>query len=124
MISVEEALKKLLSYVDVLPKEEVAVLEKLASLDYIDVIITGTPRERSIHAKGLAANKKAVITAMEDLCSIPERYGVPVLTMSGFPSPIVDEMLGAAKIPIYRTVEECALAAYALVANARVRGEA
>jgi len=102
-------------------EDEVGVIRKLASLDYIDGIITGTPRERSLRVRGLAAQKKAVIDAMEELCRIPKEQGTALLTMSGMPSPTVDEMLKAAGVPVYSTVEECALAMYALVQYGRIR---
>ena len=102
-------------------EEETAVIEKLASLDNIDGIITSVPRDRTLHAKSLAEQRKAVITAVDEFCHIPERYGTPVITRSMMPSETVEELLRAANIPIYETVEECALAMYALVRYAQIR---
>jgi len=53
------------------------VIEKLASLDNIDGIITSVPRDRSLRAKSLADQRKAVITAVDEFCQIPKRYGKP-----------------------------------------------
>ena len=102
-------------------EEETAVIEKLASLDNVDGIITSVPRDRSLRAKSLADQRKAVITAVDAFSRIPERYGTPVITRSMMPSEMVEELLRAARIPIYDTVEECVLAMYALVRYARIR---
>jgi len=102
-------------------EEETAVIEKLASLDNIDGIITSVPRDRSLRARSLADQRKAVITAVDEFCQIPERYGTPVITRSMMPSETVEELLRAAKIPIYQTVEECVLAMYALVRYGQIR---
>ncbi len=102
-------------------EEETAVIEKLASLDNIDGIITSVPRDRSLRAKSLADQRKAVITAVDDFCRIPERHGKPVITRSMAPSETVDELLQAANIPVYQAVEECVLAMYALVRYGQIR---
>ncbi len=102
-------------------EEEAAVIEKLASLENIDGIITGVPRDRSLRVKGLAEQRKAVITAVDEFCKIPERYGKPIITRAMMPSEPVEELLKAAKIPIYETTEECVLAMYALVRYAQIR---
>jgi len=44
-----------------------------------------------------------------------------VITRSMMPSEMVEELLQAAHIPIYETVEECVLAMYALVRYAQIR---
>jgi acyl-CoA synthetase (NDP forming) len=95
-------------------EEEVAVLEKMASLDNIDAIITGPPRGQSIHVRGLAEQKKAVITALDQFCKIPEKYGKPLLVRSMGTDSLTKEMLRAAKIPIFGSTEECSLAMSAL----------
>lgn len=102
-------------------EDEVAVIEKLASLDNIDGIITGVPRERSLRARGLAEQKKAVITAIDQFCQIPKKYGVPLITRSMMASETSETFLRAAKIPTYETTEECVLAMYALARYGQIR---
>jgi acyl-CoA synthetase (NDP forming) len=102
-------------------EEEVAVIEKLASLDNVDAIITGVPRDRSLHAKGVAAQRRAVINAVEQFCEIPKRHGTPIIARSMMPSETLEELLREAKIPVYDSVEECVLATYALARYAQIR---
>ena len=102
-------------------EEETAVIEKLASLGNIDGIITSVPRDRSLRVKGLAEQKKAVITAIDSFAKIPEKYGAPLITRSLMPSDLAEELLRSAKVPIYQTVEECVLAMYALVRYGQIR---
>ena len=102
-------------------EEETAVIEKLATLDNIDGIITTVPRDRSLHAKSLVDQRRAAITAIDAFRQIPKRYGTPVITRSLMPSDAVEELLRDAKIPIYETVEESVLAMYALVRYAQIR---
>ena len=102
-------------------EDEAAVIEKLASLENIDGIITSVPRDRSLRAKSLADQRKAVITAVDEFCQIPAKYGTPVITRSTMSSGVVDELLRAANIPVYETVEECVLAMYALVRYGQIR---
>ncbi len=105
-------------------EEEVAVVAKLASLENIDGIITGVPRERTLSKGTLAEQKKAIITALDDFCRIPERTGTPIIARTFGPSAVADELLKAAKIPVYETTEQCALAMYALVRYGQIqRGE-
>ncbi|MCZ2108176.1 MAG: hypothetical protein LC118_01165, partial [Dehalococcoidia bacterium] len=105
-------------------EEEVAVVAKLASLENIDGIITGVPRERTLSKGTLAEQKKAIITALDDFCRIPERTGTPIVARTFGPSAVADELLKAAKIPVYETTEQCALAMYALVRYGQIqRGE-
>jgi acyl-CoA synthetase (NDP forming) len=102
-------------------EEETAVIEKLASLENIDAIITSVPRDRSLRPGSLAEQRKAVITAVDEFCKIPQRYGKPVITRSMMPSDTVEELLRAANIPIYQTTEECVLGMYALARYAQIR---
>lgn len=105
-------------------EEEVAVVAKLASLDNIDGIITGVPRERTLRKGTLAEQKKNIITALDDFARIPERTGTPIVARTFGPSAIADELLKAAKIPVYETTEQCALAMYALARYGQIkRGE-
>jgi acyl-CoA synthetase (NDP forming) len=103
-------------------EKEVAVIEKLATLDNIDGIITSVPRDRSLRTKTLAEQRMAVITAVDTFCRLPGRYGKPIIARSANQrSPFVEDLLQAAGIPIYQSVEECSLAAYALARYGRIR---
>jgi acyl-CoA synthetase (NDP forming) len=101
--------------------DEVRVIEKLASLDYIDGIITNVPREASYRSSSLAERKKAVITAADDFVGIPEKYGKPIVTQKLMPSETVVEILRSARIPMYDTPRQCALAMYALTRYAWIK---
>lgn len=101
-------------------EDEVHVIEKLASLDYIDGIITETPRDRSLRAKTFAEDRKAVITAVDEFCRIPQRYSTPIITHSVMPSRTVSELLRVGGVPVYDSAEKCALAMYALVRHGEV----
>ena len=100
---------------------EVRVVEKLASLDYIDGIITNAPREWSFEAESLADRKRDVIAAVEIFGGLPEKYGKPIITQNMMPSQMVLELLRGALIPIYDTPRECALAMYALTRYAEIK---
>ncbi|MCP4750306.1 MAG: hypothetical protein GY866_05405 [Proteobacteria bacterium] len=102
---------------------EVSVIEKLATFDYIDGIITNVPTERSYSAPSLAERKTAMITAMADFGRIPKKYGKPVVTQKMMPSESTIEIMRDAKIPIYNTPQECALAMYALMKYAAIKKE-
>jgi acyl-CoA synthetase (NDP forming) len=101
--------------------EEVRVIEKLASLDYIDGIITNVPHDWMFRTESLAEQKKQVITAVDAFCGIPAKYEKPIVTQSTLPSEAVAELLRSARIPIYRTRQECALAMDALARYARIK---
>jgi len=100
---------------------EVRVIEQLAALDYIDAIITNVPRDNSFGKGSLAERKKAVITALDQFASIPEKYGKPLITQRLMPSEISVEILRNARIPMYDTPQDCALAMYALARYAQIR---
>jgi len=102
-------------------EDEVRVIEKLASFEYIDGIITETPRDRSLAAGSFAEGRKAVITALDEFCRLPGRYSTPIITHSVMQSPAVAELLRVGKVPIYDSAEKCALAMYALVHHAEAR---
>ena len=101
--------------------EEVRVIEKLASLEYIDGIITSVPHDRIFNTSSLAEQKKAVITAADAFCGIPEKYGKPIIANTMMPSETVADLLRSARIPMYATRRDCALAMLALVEYARIK---
>ncbi len=101
--------------------DEVRVIEMLASLDYIDGIITNVPREASYKASSLAEGKKAAITALDDFAGIPEKHGKPIITQRLMPSEISVEFMRSARIPMYDSPYECALAMSALTRYARIK---
>jgi acyl-CoA synthetase (NDP forming) len=101
--------------------EEVRVIDKLASLEYIDGIITGVPHDRMFNASSLAEHKKSVITAVDAFCGIPEKYGKPIITSTMMPSETTTELLRSARIPMYSTRRDCAIAMLALVEYARIK---
>jgi acyl-CoA synthetase (NDP forming) len=72
-------------------------------------------------AESFGARRKIVIDAVEQFCRIPETYGKPVITQQIVPSQAVVEMLQHARIPIYNTTEECALAMTALTKYAEIK---
>jgi acyl-CoA synthetase (NDP forming) len=101
--------------------DEVRVIEKLASLDYVDGIITNVPRDSSFSASSLAERKKAVITAVDTFGEIPEKTRKPIITQRMMPSENVKELLRSSGVPMYDTPQECALAMYALVRYAEIK---
>jgi acyl-CoA synthetase (NDP forming) len=101
--------------------DEVSVIEKLASLDYIDGIITNVPRESIYEPMSHAERKKAVITAADRFAGIPEKYGKPIITQKLMPSETIVELLQHGGIPMYDTPQECALAMSALTRYARIK---
>jgi acyl-CoA synthetase (NDP forming) len=101
--------------------DEVRVIEKIASLDYIDAIITGVPRERAFGTSSLAERKKAVITAVDAFCAIPKKTGKPIITQRMMPSELVTELLRDAGIPMYETPRQSALAVSALTRYAEIK---
>lgn len=102
-------------------EDEVRVIEKLASLDYIDGIITNVPREASYKTSSLAERKKAAITALDKFVGIPEKYGKPVITQKLMPSETSVEFLRSAGVPMCDTPQQCAVAMSALTRYARIK---
>lgn len=100
---------------------EVHVVDMVASLNYIDGIITNAPMEMVFKAASFGERKKVLIDALEGFCRIPEKYGKPVITQKVMPSETVAEMLRDARIPMYDTTEECALAMSALTRYAEIK---
>ena len=103
---------------------EVRVLERLASFDYIDGIITNIPTERNFSQPTLADQKIALIKAMSDFCRIPEKYGKPIVTFRGNRGEQTVELMKSADIPVYNSSEECALAMLALMKYAAIKDRA
>ena len=101
--------------------DEVRVVEMLASLDYIDGIITSMPHGRSLRASSLAEQRKAGIDAMERFSMIPEKYGKPVITQTWYPTSNIPEFLRIARIPTFAPSEDCGRAMAALVQYGEIR---
>ncbi|MEE8398162.1 MAG: CoA-binding protein [Desulfobacterales bacterium] len=97
------------------PQDEIRVVEMLASLDYVDGIITNVPRDRGFGAMSLAEQKKAGIDALDQFCQIPQKFGKPVITNAWFSDESVSEFLHNAGIPMYSISEDCARAMDGLV---------
>jgi acyl-CoA synthetase (NDP forming) len=100
---------------------EVRIIEKIASFDYIDGIITNVPMDREFKEPSMADRKKAVITAVDVFGGIPEKSGKPIITQSLMPSEMVLELVKNARIPIFITPQQCALAMYALTRYAEIK---
>lgn len=102
-------------------KDEVRVVEMLASLDYIDGIITNVPIDRSFRAVSLAEQKKAGIDALDQFSQIPQKFGKPVITQTWFAAGNVSEFLRNARIPMFTVSEDCARAMAGLVKFGEIR---
>lgn len=103
------------------PEDEIRVIEMLASLDYIDGIITSVPRNRSFRAMSLAEQKKTGIDALDQFCRIPKKFGKPVITNAWMSAEDVTEFLRNAGIPMYTVSEDCARAMDGLVRYGEIR---
>jgi acyl-CoA synthetase (NDP forming) len=101
--------------------DEIRVFEMLASLDYIDGLITNVPSEWGSSASSVAEQKKAIVSAAEAFGKIPEKYGKPIVAQKWFLSEIMTDMLRSAKIPVFYSSEDCARAMYALVKYAEIK---
>ena len=101
--------------------DEVRVVEMLASLDYIDGIVTNIPYGMSLKSLTMAEQKKEMIDAMDAFCRIPQKYGKPIVTQTWFPSQDTIDLLRNAGIPIYKSSEECARAMTALVRYGEIK---
>ena len=100
---------------------EVQVAEMLASIDYIDGVITNVPTDRNHSAPSFFEQRKALLTGLDIFCQIPNKYAKPVITQRWFVSEEVSEILRIAKIPMYNTPTECARAMYGLVKYAEIK---
>jgi acetyltransferase len=100
---------------------EVRVAEMLASLDYIDGVITNVPTDRNYSSPSFFEQKKAMMTAFDLFCQIPKKYNKPILTQRWFVSEAVTEILKIARIPMYNSPSECARAMYGLVKYSEIK---
>ncbi|MBW2091697.1 MAG: CoA-binding protein [Deltaproteobacteria bacterium] len=101
--------------------EEVNVTKMLASLDYIDGIITGLPMDRSYKKLSVADRKKALITAADAFCRLPEKYGKPIVTQKWWVPETILDIVQSAKIPMFDSSADCARAMYALVKYGQIK---
>ncbi|MBA3027688.1 MAG: hypothetical protein FP816_02600 [Desulfobacteraceae bacterium] len=101
--------------------EEVAVMETLASLDYIDGIITNVPREFVLARGSRAERKIEAIRGIERWCQIVTERKIPIITNRMMVSPLISGFLKKAGIPSYDSSEQSALAMSALAAYGQIR---
>ncbi len=101
--------------------EEAKVAEILASLDYIDGIITNVP-VTAFASNAIGEYVKIGIKGAEILAGIPEKYNKPVVCMrfSEISDDITSSIIKSAGIPAYSTPEDAARAMYALVKYSRI----
>jgi acyl-CoA synthetase (NDP forming) len=105
--------------------EEARVAEKLATLDYIDGIITNMPVNAFLN-KSLGEVTRIAIEGAELLADIPKKYKKPVVTMKfrDLSDNIIETILKSSGIPIYNTPEDCARAMHVLVKYAQILKQA
>ena len=112
--------------------EEVKIIEKLLSLDYIDGVITNVPVNPMIWGikptaadadKTMSDTIKAVLQAARLFATLPKKYNKPIVTLRfrHIDDPTID-ILKEAGIPVYDTPEQCARAMYALTRYAEAIG--
>jgi len=107
-------------------QEEAQMADRMASIPYIDGIITNVP-VRAFIPGGPEEQLRDSMEACHILTSIPERYGKPVILLhwhaarSGAVVAAVDELIKAAGIPGYDTPEQCARAMLALARYGEIR---
>ena len=101
--------------------EEVRVMEKLASFDYIDAIITNEPREFILGKETRAERKIEAIQGIEQWCNIVTGKKIPIVTNSMMASPLISGFLKNAGIPTFESSEQSALAMYALAEYGRIK---
>jgi acyl-CoA synthetase (NDP forming) len=102
--------------------EEARIVERLASLDYIDGIISNMPVNAFL-SKSFGEVTKLGVEGAELLAGIPREFKKPVVTMKfrDFDDPIIGTILSDAGIPVYDTPEDCARAMFALVRYAAIK---
>jgi len=103
--------------------DEIRVIEKLASLDYIDGLITNAPMDRTPKKETLAQEKIAVITAAERFCNISKKHNKPLIAHRLNISPSTAEILRSAGIPVYNTSEQCTIAMHALTQYHKIKND-
>jgi acyl-CoA synthetase (NDP forming) len=110
---------------------EVLVVEKLLSLDYIDGIITNVPITPMIWGlkpasaetdKALSASIEISFQAVRRFAELPQKHGKPIVTIRfrRIDDSTIDILKGAG-IPVYDTPEQAARAMAALVKYAKAR---
>ena len=113
------------------PTEEVKVIEKLLSLDYIDGVITNVPINPMVWGikpdtantdKSFSDVIETVLKAARLFATLPKKYNKPIVTLRfrRIDDPTID-ILKEAGIPVYDTPEQCARAMYALARYAEAR---
>ncbi len=108
------------------PVMEAKVLNKLAQLDYIDIIVCNTP----VHYQHAAETSTAELEKLDSeagrlLAEIPQKYGKPIVTI-GFDNQShtarpIKRALDNAGIPCYSTAEEAVRAIHTLVKYATIK---
>ena len=104
---------------------EAKVINKLAQIDYIDVLICNTPVSFHHLAKdNPAVQEKIDSEAGELLAAIPQKYGKPLVTVgfgnSKYTSDLLGKSLRDAGIPSYPTPEEAVKAMHTLIKYAEI----
>lgn len=112
--------------------DEIKIIEKLFSLDYIDGVITNVPVNPTVWGikktstdtdKPLSDSTNAAPQAVKTFAALPKKHNKPLITLRfrRTDDPTVN-ILNEAGIPVYDTPEQCARAMYALVKYAEARG--
>jgi len=102
-------------------EQEARVIEMIASLDYIDAVITNSPRLRARGAD-LAEQIKVEIDGVKAVSLIPEKYGKPIIMMNFQENhQVIADILQHAGIPTFNTPEHCAIALFALMRYAEIK---
>ena len=103
-------------------EEEAHVVDLLASLDYIDGVITNVPGHVGHYDRRSDYMIEAARGA-ELFCEIPKKYGKPVITQTSNVTrhPLIMEILKESKIPIFTNPEDSVRAMAALVMYGRIR---
>lgn len=110
-------------------KEEVEVVEKFLSLDYIDGVITNIPLDwdswatSSKSGEPVFSTSASSVTEAEYFTALPWKYHKPIIAVrwSRTLSEVVETTLKKGGIPVYDTSEQCARAMYALARYAESR---
>lgn len=104
------------------PAQEAELIERVASLDYIDGIITNIPTAWLWSATPLEL-ARADAEGAEILASIPRKHGKPIVCLRwlGAESKGIVGMIQSVGIPAFDTPNDCARAMSALVKYAQVR---
>lgn len=104
--------------------DEAKMVDALASIDYIDGIITNMPIY-GFSPGSIGKMTKVAVEGAEVLVAVPKKYGKPVITLRWphLNTDIVQDIVKNAGIPAYDTPEQCARAMYALVKYAQIRRE-